>query len=834
MLNLKSLREKLQDLTFAAGQIKTAGESDSPESGVETAFSNLAHATVADKVSELSQYEIGFQIIDKSSDSTKMVGAFGYKIGSKMVIVPVFYINGELKAAHMYLPSSDQFIPLDAGYSGYLVGHKEQKIGDGVSRNLSLLGVMPPNLYQLSRPPNKFASATDLRKELLPALAYLATDNPVTNPKYAGMKTVPDLLKEAGEPLFRYLVEKIGAEYPKILKYVDELYGEEMLTDVAKHIAAAKQIKEAKSLLKDAQTYEFGETPPGVWDGKVHAINEGGEAWNHDYRKRWRHNDDKPKSHLGKMMEPKCAVSKNNEVKVITSDEVKGGPRPDLLHDLSTKDRERLIKEHVVVKDNREDKEVTIAFNVQTEMRLRNPDRTGLFEILVKPDKFERCLVIYGPYDQTGRNTFCTCISLETKRWINIHHSRLWAEAEVDDEAWREWFKKLPDKDSPGDGLNIALLPWGEGTVPFDVARNYGTDKDKTKIFDVWFRRHAEINQPFYQEDYPRDFKPFRQGPYRNQSIRLTQLPGKKIKTTEGDVCLPLGVKFISLKPAENPKKDSDKDRFEVHSSPPPLEPGNLVDMQRILSSVTQPLKIFCDGKDMTFDESNRLGKVAGLKQLIVGYGLREKAARAIIDEAERLGKSGKSYTVLLKKAEPGAPIGDMVAGAPNNVPFPEFNTSFDPMTGSNIPTQTYSEWNSKVPDMSAFRTDRSVYQPQGPDPNSIALATQAARTGQKEVFDTTMLGGLLKSVQQDSMVDKYLPDLMKGMDRLGRILFIFYWRGEEFKERYGKNDMVDLEDGLRNSFDGMGELILSLKRKSVDPYRDDGTDADLSSLASS
>ncbi len=52
----------------------------------------------------------------------------------------------------------------------------------------------------------------------------------------------------------------------------------------------------------------------------------------------------------------------------------------------------------------------------------------------------------------------------------------------------------------------------------------------------------------------------------------------------------------------------------------------------------------------------------------------------------------------------------------------------------------------------------------------------------------------MLKSVRQDSMVDRYLGDLMKGMDRLGRILFTFYWHGEEFEERYGKQDIPELE----------------------------------------
>jgi hypothetical protein len=113
-----------------------------------------------------------------------------------------------------------------------------------------------------------------------------------------------------------------------------------------------------------------------------------------------------------------------------------------------------------------------------------------------------------------------------------------------------------------------------------------------------------------------------------------------------------------------------------------------------------------------------------------------------------------------------------------------------------------------------------------------MMVAQQAARTGQREVMDAGMLGAMLKTVRTESMVDKYLGDLAKGMDRLGRILFQFYWHGEEFEERYGKADMPELEDGLRNSFEGMGDILLSLKRKAIDPFPHGGTEADLSAIA--
>jgi hypothetical protein len=51
-------------------------------------------------------------------------------------------------------------------------------------------------------------------------------------------------------------------------------------------------------------------------------------------------------------------------------------------------------------------------------------------------------------------------------------------------------------------------------------------------------------------------------------------------------------------------------------------------------------------------------------------------------------------------------------------------------------------------------------------------------------------------------------------MDRVGRLLLLFYWHQDEFEERYGKDDLQKLEDTLREVFQSQGDLILFLKEK--------------------
>ena len=216
------------------------------------------------------------------------------------------------------------------------------------------------------------------------------------------------------------------------------------------------------------------------------------------------------------------------------------------------------------------------------------------------------------------------------------------------------------------------------------------------------------------------------------------------------------------------------------------------------------------------------MSKKAALFHLIRDHGLREKVAKKILRESERFG--GARYRI--KYAQPYETL--MGPGAPSQLPqSPQTDETF----GGVNTVGPISEL-QPVDDMSAQLTDPSIYDPMSPpDQGTMQVAQQAAQSGQQDVFDTALIGSMLKSVRQDSLVDKHLGDLMKALDRLGRILFMFYWHNEEFEERYGKQDLPELEDTLRNSFEILGDLVLFLKQKTVDPMLGD-TNPDIESAA--
>ena len=105
----------------------------------------------------------------------------------------------------------------------------------------------------------------------------------------------------------------------------------------------------------------------------------------------------------------------------------------------------------------------------------------------------------------------------------------------------------------------------------------------------------------------------------------------------------------------------------------------------------------------------------------------------------------------------------------------------------------------------------------------NLQSAQTAGKDGQKEVFDVSMMAGMLKTVRQDSLVDRHLGDLMAALDSLGRLLMNFYWHQEEFEDRYGKSDLPELEDSLRNAFESLGDITLFLKEKTIESSFDKG-----------
>lgn len=819
---------------------KRAAIGGEQETGFEQSFASLAYAYLKDKSPRLLDFIIGFQLVDRNNDNTRAVGLFGFKVGDQWLYGPVFFLNGELKGHELlYVKNQDSFVPMKENWVNNLISRRPHVLGGASPQDSNQLGAMHPNLSRMVRPGGgvKFSAdawtgwATEGRcaswaRPFLPFYAAMATGAEGYFPKAACdgisldrvLADLPGLLPAAQAAYHSYPLVKAG---------FDRFYGPGFLEK------AAAVVKKARSYLLP---------PAGLMRGRG------------DNRRL------RPKTR-GPLIdvEPKEDPVKEGSLQVFVLDPVSGSVRmdgggrgpsafydpyrdfwkfsEDVDHDapggvkshrpeLDEAEREKLLKDHVLIKDERDSHATSVAYDTQVQVSLTNPDATGLYRVLEKPGEFDEMLVVAAPFSGRGQEDFAVVVRKSDPRaWVNTHRSNVWVnqhDAPMPSD-FKDYVSGLSDVGDLSEGSTYVLVSEsGQGTCPFTVTDSYGDGTYKVSWKDYCLHgdpRPGGMRSYAHRYDSTYDYMPW------DSVLRVSDRRGSKPHLVRGELSVPDSFKALRLK---EPAKPSKGDMFsspccdEAESDPPPIRPGNLADVQVLLtekraSGELTPLSVRDLGAGEAFVKSRGVGermtKSAALVGLVRDHGLSEGQARAMLKAASAAAVHNGAVNYLIKYADqynslfpgPGAPA------------FPEPYLGSEQAGPSSYRAIYPQEENVPVDEVNANSTDPSIYDPfYRPDPDAMRVAQSAAQSGQKEVFDTAMVSGLLKAVRQDSLVDRYLGDLMKALDKLGRILFMFYWHQEEFEDRYGKQDLPELEDSLRNAFEVLGDVVLFLKEKTV------------------
>lgn len=93
-------------------------------------------------------------------------------------------------------------------------------------------------------------------------------------------------------------------------------------------------------------------------------------------------------------------------------------------------------------------------------------------------------------------------------------------------------------------------------------------------------------------------------------------------------------------------------------------------------------------------------------------------------------------------------------------------------------------------------------------------IGAYAQQVGAPHVFDHAVLGSLARTYDSAKLLEGFIPKLEDGLDALGRSIFLFYWRPEDWKNLYGVDDLVEIEQKLNSVFDSTGDVVLDLLKK--------------------
>ncbi len=508
----------------------------------------------------------------------------------------------------------------------------------------------------------------------------------------------------------------------------------------------------------------------------------------------------------------KLGAKKTDPVTIISSIAQDGA------EDLSDAQKRDLLTTGIAVVDKRpEGMERSISYRTETKQILQNPTAGGWYEVLMADGEVRDLLVLkllgcddFLVYDiEDGKHGLIPGKDIYT---VRQHGS--------DD------FRKTLDDNSvdcnkvrPGDAV-ILCNQIGECTYGFEVEGVVSGENDLKTL---------QVSNPYYMvsgssrgwgviDCFNRSPAPWRYGSPKERinTIVVTEAGGGAIRYAADKLVVnqkhfrAIVLNHMSKQDSDNSMLGSfskwDKSPYEIELSPSSFGDHNTI--RAALEKVAEAVKIWNDGAEYTILDDNGQTRVNAAGA--VGYLIRKHGCAA--DDAVRMVKeaSHEPSRFFVKHAE--------------SLPFPEMeDTSEDGGSMSNhhrtqVPTRHREEAEPK--DNRSFYEYNSPFGGNGDrgesEGSTMGTVERAAETGQKEVFDASVLSSLIKSHNPTDLVERFLPTIVSGMDRLGRLLFLVNWHYEDFQERYGDEDLIEYTDDLKSTFESLGDLILFMKKRTL------------------
>lgn len=751
---------------------KSAADVSDDEGKFEQAFANIAMTQVKNKSPQLLENLLGFQLVDRNEDKTKAVGILGFDVGGKLMYVPVFFLAGKVKGLELlFLKDQNQFVPCEEDWVNYLLGRRPHILGEGSDKTPRELGASTPTYASLSWVPSgtKFASTVASMpawaQAFLPTMARCTiTDDSVWQKFASTNELVMALWPESDlEGLLSSSYGAVAAAVretqrrPAVKAAFDKMYGPDFLGN-----CLMKLRTKLAAMLPKTDVLKSAEAPVQL-----------------DF--------------LG---QPIVAKTPDIEIRYKTADVY--------TDDLTDEQQSALLRDGVVVLDHRKSAEqvANVYYTTQGPLTLQNPDDTGIYQVLTKGNKFERCLVVANPIGGDGRAPGVLVYPLGgDKKWVLTSANNVFVKDKESNEDFQKWLSsQSTDTALATDSVYMLMNKDGSGSVPFEVY-----DKVDDGTYRVSFRDHVERSRVHPSRGYDAccsascdDLPPH---------VYIRNQNGNRFKAFQGSLHASKDCYRIKLKA----NRDSEGNYID---SPSPIQPGGVDDLYFEIMAKTAALKVWSDHGSFYINRDNPVSPTDAVVKLVCQYGVTEKVAHQILKEAQR--PEGARYR--LKEAS-----SPFLTQSNIQVPdMPSVGYGYDPRNGAAL--QESEEYHLPVRGMQfAEPGDYGMSQFGDPEPRGMRQAVSAAaQTGQKKVFDTSAMTSMIRAIGDDQLVDSHLGDLMRALNRLGQLLFTFYWHQDDFADRYGKQDLPELEDAIRNSFQTLGAVILYLRKKSIRPSAED------------
>lgn len=730
---------------------------------IEKAFAEQSYNLISVNGKPLltPQFRKGFEIVHNNDNLSRLVGIWVCQVDKERYYIPVFFINGNVKGGLLYRYNVKRMVPLTNDWCEYLVGLSQVSSGEGVPisdrrtiRNqMNLIDIVEPPIYR----------GSGMRK----VASYGDTNDKVDGAFGEWVDSI-DLPANPTESILYHFIQqdggfssirKIASATRKSYEFAETLF---LLCKDENYMPELEEIEKKASVVEPILTWHQGL----LYNNNVKSASV------EDMAKGWKIDDFRKEAHL-------------NEV----------------VYDANTKDLSSVVDPG---KYN-----VLLADGSMREMLVGYYEHCGLTQRKYRNDDYG--IPRLGPdYAGPGRDLILI------------------------DPSSGESSKACTRKEMSNDQMPMGKYE-GPLTAEIGVAK-----PEKGKAYRMFNAKKNSFSEPFYVLDV-------KQSPAGLTEITCDGSGYASDSPTSADGGAPILLNpdyddydkadrvygkncvFISVASKEEDRGGSSS-KYRHFLDDLPLGDRTSLNMLIFDEGYKKATVKKADTNDRFLCHTNEIGKFsselarpAATLFLMVNCSLREKAASEILDRATQDRSHSFFYLPLTKQA--------------TNIRFNQWPEMLEQMNNEfNVPQQPYTHQilnterdeqylePQRIGDRFSLETGDTVKgsAEDGHDNDDglstkspMELAQMSQASGNSSLFEHGVVGALTDTYDSMAMVDKWLPDMEKALDCVGRTLFLFYWKPEDFSEAYGSDDQSQLENKLVSNFKAFGDLVLEMLKKS-------------------
>ena len=736
---------------------KHASQVISDDQQVERAFMDQAYQFLANKGNALMKdpYRLGFEIVHKNDTNTRMVGIFAFRVGNTLLYVPVFFLNGEIKGTDLlYRHDSKTFVPYEDKWIKHIISKSSREMGRGIVGGANSRSPKDINLEDIAFPPGSYGG-------------YKSASEGSHAVKYAA-EILESIKANPGSVLKRFILEDGGFAAITKLAYI-------MDSSFAFAEAVANNIPDDCFM------------PPEMAD-KMQQIKQAEEAA-------------KPK--------PKLILS------VGGIDQLSALPTSAL-----QKAAANMAKRGYNLWDDRDSGDAKTTKPVYTDAHAELTEiseEAGYWDIMMSDGSTREGFVAADSAYSVGDND-------DNSPWPSdsLHCS-----------GARSEFGSAPLRVVFDDGSTVTVRNGAYGTLKKDQRESIEELDDAMKANAAYCIFDAEagtLTAPVYVVSKNKKAGITFYKVHHAYGSVMTIRHNPDIQETQiANGVLGRDVYFIKVKSKNRKESEHNNEVFEFETTKPDLSVGSGSSLKEwCLDSGVKEASLFCkEGyfhlRESFRNQSNQVNRATMAVKLATYCGMHADTAEELLDVAEASG------TVAFMYGDPGQVKSASMVSLTNDPHFKtnhdgDFNVDMENPQQFAIDAETDQDTPVTQNVGDAFDPGMG-YGPQqdgnGLPPEQLMNSTpeQLAQLAQGEnspqIFEHGIVGTLSQTYDSVAMIDKYIPDMEQALDKLGRLLFLFYWKPRDFEDAYGADDMSNMENQILSNFRSFGELVLDLLKKS-------------------